>query len=610
MTRTLTAEGVRAQDSYISQLEATGFGYDLAVGDAFIRGMRDIGYKSTSFALAEIIDNAVQAGATKIEVIFGPDERGVPTSIAVVDNGHGMRPKMTRLSLIWGAGTRGNNTNGFGKYGYGLPSASVSQCHRVTVHSKIVEGDWFASYLDIDEIRDGRWTDGNRISMPPEEQSDPPSFILDYLAASGRWDDFPQGTVVTWEHLDRVAPKRRDGLRNRLLTDFGVIYRNYLTDTPMWVDGVEVQPCDPLFLTEGYRYYDLDDDRAIEYPSDAIEVRDKDGDVLIGTMRLRFARMPATFFRVPEAKHTNKPGPGQTNERLEIADANNGIIFLRSGRQIDVVRPPRWLMSINATTDRFWAIEVDFDPTLDDEFAITTSKQQVVPSDRIWNMLRDKGNLKAAIAGMRTAYEKEAKALASQVETRSQEKRASVEAIERAKKFQTQKPPKETPDRTREAEANLEREARRRADKAGLDPKRVEQELIAQQAGNPFRVALEDLPGAPFYRTEQQGMQRVLFLNVAHRFYTDLYAGEESTPRLRAALEVMLWALAEAELDADVASDRRLFYERERASVWSPYVNDALTQLSTIALVTDTTTDTSIESESPTPPPADATDAA
>ena len=35
------------------------------------------------------------------------------------------------------------------------------------------------------------------------------------------------------------------------------------------------------------------------------------------------------------------------------------------------------LGSINATTDRFWAVEVDFDAALDELFSITTSKQQV-----------------------------------------------------------------------------------------------------------------------------------------------------------------------------------------------------------------------------------------
>ena len=51
-------DDLHAQQQYVETLEAKGFGYDLAVGDAFVRGMRDIGYKSTSYAVAEIADNS------------------------------------------------------------------------------------------------------------------------------------------------------------------------------------------------------------------------------------------------------------------------------------------------------------------------------------------------------------------------------------------------------------------------------------------------------------------------------------------------------------------------------------------------------------------------
>jgi hypothetical protein len=98
-------------------------------------------------------------------------------------------------------------------------------------------------------------------------------------------------------------------------------------------------------------------------------------------------------------------------------------------------------------------------------------------------------------------------------------------------------------------------------------------------------VETEDMPGAPFFRCIQRGVQRVLLLNVADSFYSDLYAGSGSTPRLRAGLEVLLWALGEAEVDAEPGSDRRRFYERERASVWTPYLTDSLTSLRTIEVV-------------------------
>jgi hypothetical protein len=592
MEATTIPEGLREQREYIEKLEAEAFGWDLMIGDAFVRGMRDIGYKSTAFALAELIDNAIQASATHVDVIFGFDGSSAkPKKIAVVDNGHGMDPKMVRASLIWGAGTRAQNKGGFGKYGYGLPSASVSQSFRVSVFSKPPGGEWHRCYLDINEIKKGSWTKGNRIEMPEVDQMDPPAFVVDHVDEAGKWP-LEHGTVVVWDELDqnRIDYKQRDALRSTLLTHLGVIYRNYLNDTPMTVAGVDVEPCDPLFLTEGFRYYDVDDDRAIELDPATVEVKDKDTDEVIGHMRVRFARMPATFFRKPEAKRTNKPSRKDMNERLEIADANNGIIFLRAGRQIDVVRPPRNVLGTISTTDRFWGVEVDFDPALDDLFWITTSKQQVTPDERIWDMLRDKAKVFAAIGNMRTAYDKEAKQISAEAEqAKNGGDRASVEAVKGSKKFRTDKPPADTPSRRGEAEDNLDAETRKRAEKAGVNPDAIKRDLVAEREGVDYAVETEDMPGAPFYRCVQEGGTRVLYLNVAHRFYTELYEGPNSTPRLRAGLEVLLWTLGNAEVDADPESERRQFYERERASVWSATLADSLGVLQTISVVDDST---------------------
>jgi hypothetical protein len=277
------------------------------------------------------------------------------------------------------------------------------------------------------------------------------------------------------------------------------------------------------------------------------------------------------------------------NERLEIANANNGIIFCRNGRQIDVIRPPRSLGSINVTTDRFWAVEVDFDAGLDELFAITTSKQQVSPDDRIWNTMKDKVNLFSIMSQMRTTYEKEAKQVAAEVEANKAKKRASVEAIEGGAKFRTTKPPKRTPERQAEAKNNLDTEAQKRAKKSGLEPEAVRRELQAERQDQTHAVETEDLPGAAFFRCLDEGGTRVLYLNIAHPFYTELYAGPGSSPRLRAGLEVVLWALGEAEVDADPDSDRRRFYERDRASIWSPVIADSLAVLKTIEAVADQT---------------------
>jgi hypothetical protein len=584
VTITVADDPLVAQKALVEQLDKSG--WDLIVGDAFVRGMRDIGYKSTSYALSELIDNSVQADATWVDLVFGfVKGRAMPAQIAVVDNGLGMYDKMVRASLVWGAGTRPDNRTGFGKYGYGLPSASVSQCLRVEVYSKTVGGTWAMSYLDVEEIGRGEWTKDHRINTPAVKAAEPPAFVVDHLKAKNAWP-LESGTVVVWDKLDatRIDRRRREELRNNLLTNLGIIYRNYLARTPMTVDGVKVEPCDPLFLTPGFRHFDTDKDRAIEQPPALVEVVDKESGDVRGTMRIRFSRMPATFFRKPSAKNNNKPSKGDNNERLAVADANNGIIFLRNGRQIDVVKPPKSHTYLNATTDRFWAVEVDFDATLDDEFGMTTAKQQIVPSDRVWDLLAQKAKIFEAIATMRTAYKKDAATVAAKAK---KSKPASIEAIEHASKFKTTPKPADTPARKEEAERNLKEEARRRAEEAGISPEVVEQELHAKEQESSRAVETEDLPGAPFFRCEQRGGQRVLLLNVAHPFYTDLYAGPSSDARLRAGLEILLWALGETEVDADPESDRRRFYEAERPQAWSPYLKDALVSLRQIETVDD-----------------------
>lgn len=64
MTHSIVQDPFAAQKKLVDSLNESG--WDLIVGDAFVRGMRDIGYKSTSYALAELIDNSVQAGSGRV----------------------------------------------------------------------------------------------------------------------------------------------------------------------------------------------------------------------------------------------------------------------------------------------------------------------------------------------------------------------------------------------------------------------------------------------------------------------------------------------------------------------------------------------------------------
>lgn len=115
------------RDYAAASRERSKFG--LMVPEAFVRGIRDLGYRSNGDAIAELIDNALQAYANRIDICFGYDGTTSvkkPTQVAVIDNGHGMEPDMIRMAVMWGGTHRENDRSGLGRYGYGLPCASVS----------------------------------------------------------------------------------------------------------------------------------------------------------------------------------------------------------------------------------------------------------------------------------------------------------------------------------------------------------------------------------------------------------------------------------------------------------------------------------------------------
>lgn len=568
-----------SQREYVRQMANDRFAFDLMVAGAFVRGIRDIGYRSTATALDELIDNAIQAGAENIAVAFRyahSDEK--PSQIAVLDDGHGMDPEMLRLSIIWGGTHREGDRSGFGRYGYGLPSASVSQGRRFCVQSRTASGAWHSVALDLDELGKGAYNREGRVVAPTAEPAELAEWINSF-AAKHLPNGLPQGTAVVIDKLDRLTWKTRSALQRHLLEHLGVTYRNFLREVNIWVEAQKVEPIDPLFLTPGARFYDLDEDRAEGLEPTVIDVKDGESRDPLGVIKVRFAYMPPTFQIEKEAKKLAAKGRRgrQTNARLPIMKEHNGIIVLRQGRQIDVVRSCPW--TAFQTNDYNWAVEVDFPATVDEEFSITTSKQQVTLSDRIWDILEQHG-VRRAIDDLRKRAKRDTAQLKAGEEMDPSRKRASEQALEQASMFKTRKPAPEQPAQAQKASQALQREVDRRSSTAGIPRPEVERQLLAEIQGNPYKVEFASLTSSgPVYDAEMRGGQHVLRLNRDHRFYTDVYAGPESSPRLRAAVEVVLWVLAECEMDA--TEERRQFYEAERGE-WSSRLHTTLGRLELI----------------------------
>jgi anti-sigma regulatory factor (Ser/Thr protein kinase) len=125
----------------------------VAVGN-FIRSVRESGYKSIATALAELIDNSLQARAKNIRVYIAEETKDSRTGmvIAVFDDGDGMSLEQIGTALQFGGTDRFDSRVGMGRFGMGLPMSSLSQARRVDVYSWRSLRQIAHGHLDVDEI--------------------------------------------------------------------------------------------------------------------------------------------------------------------------------------------------------------------------------------------------------------------------------------------------------------------------------------------------------------------------------------------------------------------------------------------------------------------------
>ncbi len=190
-----------------------------------IRSLRDIGYEFVD-AVADIVDNSVEAGATVISIFLKFD--GEESYLTIADNGIGMASKEIQEALRFGSSRAYGESDDLGRYGLGLKTASLSQCERLTVSAR--RGEERArinSYCwDLGHIENtNRW---EVLKIEREELKDEV------------WNHLQQttGTVVTWERLGRLlgykypsgeyARKQSEQMLSSLKMHLGMVFHRFL----------------------------------------------------------------------------------------------------------------------------------------------------------------------------------------------------------------------------------------------------------------------------------------------------------------------------------------------------------------------------------------------
>lgn len=564
---------LQLQKQYVDRLEKEHFRYGLAVGTAFVRGMRDVGYRNSATAIDDLIDNSFEAGSENVHVVLqsdGSSRKGNVTQIAVIDDGCGMIPEMIRVAVLWGGTHRENSRKGIGRFGYGLPSASVSQGQRFEVYSQPEDSDLHMTAIDLQEIEQGRLTNRDgEIVVPEARPAKLPRFVQDYIDEhmDGKWT---KGTVVVIDKLDKCTWKAINAFRNNLLEHFGVTYHKLRSNFNMYVNGTFVEPIDPLFLTPGYRWFDLDADRATALDPMHVDIKDADSGEVLGRITVRMSYMPLTFAAVDKGKIA--AGRNQ-NPRFSILKNYNGFIVSRMGRVIDLVTRNDWTTFVNY--DRQLKIEIDFDASLDEFMTVPTTKQSVTINEKVWNALEGQG-LKKAIEQMRKEVKVARGQLDAARDSKTDGKRASEAAMEQSAVVSTPVPPERREKQEEVGRDRLRKKAESIAAETGKAVEQVEREIEAELAGKCYKVSLRAVPGGTFFEVEQLGATKVLWLNQASRFFKDVYAGAQSSPAVRAALEILLFSIGDRMLEG--SDQLRAMYAHE-VPEWSKKMEFALAHL-------------------------------
>ncbi len=470
----------------------------------FIVATRDTGYRSPAAALAELIDNSLQAAAKDVSVHVRGNEPGGGLSVAVLDDGRGMDATTLRMALQFGGTQRFNDRSGPGRFGMGLPNSSVSHARRVDVYSWRQRGEVLHSHLDVDEIVAGELRE-----VPPPAQRELPSWTA-ALAADA-------GTLVIWSKCDRLQYRTPASLVKELHPPLGRMFRYFLwAGASITLNDEPVKPVDPLFL-EGVVTGAAEFSRPLTY-----QIRVPLSPVKASLVRVRFSELPI-------AKWHDLPIP--TKRQIGIVKGG-GVSVVRANREVAY----GWYFmggKRRENYDDWWRCEISFEPDLDEYFGVTHSKQGVNPTPDLERILSP-----------------DIEAVAHVLNSRARAEYARVRAEVRGPAAKT----------AAEKERQLRPIDRRTmlADNAGGGSTQLDLDRRLK-----YRLTVAPLEEESFYSFRLGEGELVLTINQEHPFFARIYRPlqEGASPRDRFPVECLLLALARVE--AGASSDAQRYWYRQ-----------------------------------------------
>lgn len=172
--------------------------------------LRAAGYEFVD-AMADLVDNSIDAGATEIFVNISLDSYLEPC-VFIADNGCGMSRVEIARALTYGSEDSAD-TDRLGKFGIGLKTASTAFCRKILILTRDELSSCWRGVLDLDDIKNtSKWR--CRVTELDNAQE---RALLDNFADRG------SGTLIWWHEVDHLFDKdaaRVESSRKRKINSY------------------------------------------------------------------------------------------------------------------------------------------------------------------------------------------------------------------------------------------------------------------------------------------------------------------------------------------------------------------------------------------------------
>jgi hypothetical protein len=497
-----------------------------------VESLRDTGYVFNT-AVADITDNSVAAGATRIAISLALEFGGSPIMM-IADNGSGMDEEALEAAMMYGSPLR-PSPKSLGKFGMGLKTASTSFCRRLTVISRR-DGVVSLRQWDLDEVV--KHDDWVLLEPAVEEYAEQLEF-LDELTEGGN------GTLVVWENIDRLirstsdgsARKQMDKITADLMEHLSGVFYNFLapengfSDLTIMVNNQPVEAWDPFC-----RWLNAEDSHRLEvHPNKPFEItREVNGAIeVVGTFHVNIYILP-----------TKQEMSEQELQKARYSLDNQGFHIFREGRMISSGGWPN-RMFVKDPHQNLVRVELLFDHQLDDYFQIDIKKSRIdLPGDLRKKLIRVVAPARnEADRRYRSGSRRKAGGPGSRLD---EQHTKSGTAIGRRHDEATAGSSVIAVDQNT-GEATIH-------NKFGTAKVKIrhsdDQDCLVQTAPS--------LDYGVLWETSLvEGNRHAVVLNEAHEFYRRFYHANRENSMLIQAMDSVFWSLAEAELSVCTDSVRR-----------------------------------------------------